>query len=292
MKPEDLFRTLHKQYNTVPYKIQGYEAFHHDVDEIAAEAEDKADFHRRLSLRRDQRIGEITRAWDNISPKLLYQSPVLDDDPKRVTAFLGFTSNLSLDGLMLFFFFDSLCPRPPASSPPPPPLQDNRLLGIAPVNVADEVAPDSGPFSRTKSPHLDTAPASPTGALLRGDLQAKLTGATLVDTRPSSRGCKDEDDEGSSRKEKNLNGTGRTSRPSSIAPPPCTESLPPTLTRDLGVGRKQRSRPSRPWTTARDPGSDARKSPRLGEQQQRPARVRKTYEKTRTSRRLAHQPAD
>jgi hypothetical protein len=188
-------------------------------------------------------------------------------------------------------FFDSLCPRPPASPPPPPP-QDNRLLGIAPVNVADEVAPDSGPFSPIESPPLDTAPASPTGTLLRGGLQANLTGATLVDTRPSSRGLKEEDDEERSRKEKNLKGTGRTSRPSSIAPPPCTESLPPTLTRDVGVGRKRRSRPSRPWTTARDSGSDARKSPRLQEQQPRPTRVRKTYEKTRTSRRLSHQPAD
>ncbi|KAK3303005.1 uncharacterized protein B0T15DRAFT_576440 [Chaetomium strumarium] len=110
MKPEDLFTTLTDRYNTVPYKTQNYEAFHQDVNEIAAKAEDVLDFHQRRALRREQRIQEMRRAWDNIGVNVLCNSSVFDDNAARLKAFLYFTSNLSLDALILFV--DSLHPRP------------------------------------------------------------------------------------------------------------------------------------------------------------------------------------
>ena len=58
LEPEDLFTKLEAQYTTVPYRIQGDEAFHHDVSDAAHEAKNIDDFHTRLTLRRDERLQE------------------------------------------------------------------------------------------------------------------------------------------------------------------------------------------------------------------------------------------
>jgi hypothetical protein len=238
MKPEDLFTTLAEQYNTVPCNIQDRTAFHHDVSELAAKAKDEDDFRRELALRRDQRLDDIRQALEDINLELVYSSATTIND-HFLPAFLNFTSNHSLDSLALLF---QALLRPQTPSPLPLP----RLPGTAPVN-------------QTESPHSGTAQISPTETP-----QANLTGATVIDTR------KDVVEEGS-RRDENLQGAGRRSRP----PPRTRRQSSPALTRNAGVGRKRRARPPR---LATEPGSDVRT-----------AKQRKTYEKTRTSRRLAGQ---
>ena len=63
LQPEALFTTLEAQYNTVPYRIQDDEAFHHDVSDAAHEAKNVDDFHARLARRRDERLQELRKAW-------------------------------------------------------------------------------------------------------------------------------------------------------------------------------------------------------------------------------------
>lgn len=88
---EDLFTTLDEKYNTVPYRIQSYKAFHHDVSAIAHEASDLADFHARLAVRRDEGLREMRKAWDNVSVNIVWNPEVFNDNPRRWNAFRNFS---------------------------------------------------------------------------------------------------------------------------------------------------------------------------------------------------------
>lgn len=103
LQPEALFTTLEAQHNTVPYRIQDDEAFHHDVSDAAHEAKNVDDFHARLARRRDERLQELRKAWTRVSLGLLYSKTMLDEPPTRWGAFQHFTSNRSLDSIVNFF---------------------------------------------------------------------------------------------------------------------------------------------------------------------------------------------
>ena len=146
LAPEDLFTTLEAKYNTVPYRIQGDEAFHHDVSDAAHEAKNLDDFHARLALRRDQRLQELRKAWDSIAVKIVCSpSKVFGGHLTRWVAFQQFTSNRSLDALVLFFH--SLLPPP---TPATPQLRDPQLPGSPPVEAdhhTEPLLPDTAPVS-------------------------------------------------------------------------------------------------------------------------------------------------
>lgn len=68
MKCDDLFTTLHTQYNTYPAPLQDFEAFHHDICDISQLSSSIDDFRRHLAERKAQRIREMTNSWDDITP--------------------------------------------------------------------------------------------------------------------------------------------------------------------------------------------------------------------------------
>ncbi len=151
LAPEDLFTTLEAKYNTVPYRIQGDEAFHHDVSDAAHEAKNLDDFHAKLALRRDRRLQELRKAWDSVAIKIICSpSKVFGGDLTHWAAFQQFTSNRSLDALVLFFH--SLLPPPAPAAPQlrDPQLRDPQLPGSPPVET-----------DHTEPSLPDTALASP-----------------------------------------------------------------------------------------------------------------------------------
>ncbi|KAK4243183.1 hypothetical protein C7999DRAFT_36493 [Corynascus novoguineensis] len=89
LAPEDLFTKLEAKYNTVPYRIQGDEAFHHDVSDAAHKAKNIDDFYTRLALRRDGRLQELRKAWDSIALKIICSPSIFGDDLDRLTHWLA-----------------------------------------------------------------------------------------------------------------------------------------------------------------------------------------------------------
>ncbi|KAL2165652.1 hypothetical protein VTG60DRAFT_4069 [Thermothelomyces hinnuleus] len=136
--PQDLFESLAKQYNTAPYWIQSYQAFHHDVNEIVREARDLDDFHRRLAIRRDERLQELRKAWDDISIRVVMTPSIFDNMPDNWDAFRQFSWNRSMDSLILFFQSLLASPHPVAPS-----LQTQQLPDSAPVNSTQPSHPTS-----------------------------------------------------------------------------------------------------------------------------------------------------
>lgn len=148
LAPEDLFTTLAAKYNTVPYRIQGDEAFHHDVSDAAHEAKNIDDFYTRLACRRHERLQELRKAWDSIAIDIICSPTIFGDDLDRLThwcAFQQFTSSRSLDSIVLFF--NSFLPPTTLAAPQ---LRDTQLSG-SPPSEAD----------RTESSLPDTAVGSP-----------------------------------------------------------------------------------------------------------------------------------
>ncbi|KAK3336828.1 hypothetical protein B0T19DRAFT_454347 [Cercophora scortea] len=128
---------------------KGHEAFHYDVSEAAYEAKNIDDFYARLALRRNERLQELQKAWDHIAIKIICSPTILGDDLDghltHLCAFQRFTSNRSLDSMVLFF--DSfLTPTTPAA----PQLRSTPLSGSPPAEA-----------DRTESSMPDTAPGSP-----------------------------------------------------------------------------------------------------------------------------------
>lgn len=236
MASEDLFTTLDAQYNTAPYRIQGNEAFHHDVSEVAHEAKNLEDFHARLALRRDKRLQELRKAWDSISIDMFMSTSVFDHHPRRWSAFQHFTSNRSLDSLVLFF--TSLLPP---CDPTAPPLRGRRPSGSA-----------SAKSSQTESPPPDAAPATPTG-----------WGSPAHSLSPIDAGG-DFVDQEEPRSDENRQGvTGKGLRPRPPAPPPPPRPSPrprrtttrdssvPTLTKGAGIFKRSHGRRPSRTSTAR-----------------------------------------
>ena len=98
---EDLFSTLHHQYNTYESPLQDFEAFHHDVSEIASRASSPEVFHQLLAERKQLRLQELLRGFEEVATQLTARPPLLPQDSwAPATAFFG---TKSLDSLVAFF---------------------------------------------------------------------------------------------------------------------------------------------------------------------------------------------
>ncbi|KAH6988715.1 hypothetical protein EDB80DRAFT_730826 [Ilyonectria destructans] len=75
-----LFGELHERFNTTRMFIQDPDAFHHDVNDIARHASDKADFLSRMQQRRDQRLDELKEIRENIFHFILSGHQRINDD--------------------------------------------------------------------------------------------------------------------------------------------------------------------------------------------------------------------
>jgi hypothetical protein len=124
LPPDALFTTLHERFNTRNPPIQGPEAFLFDVRECARESDDVDTFYAKLSERRDQRVVELNRAWENISylmgrelstsvfgcldcksmkAEKTPREMMNDPNSNRLGAFRTLRSTMSYDALVEFF---------------------------------------------------------------------------------------------------------------------------------------------------------------------------------------------
>ncbi|KND91108.1 hypothetical protein TOPH_04242 [Tolypocladium ophioglossoides CBS 100239] len=71
MKRDDLFTTLHDRYNTFSYTLQDPEAFHHDVSEIAHDADSSEQFHRLMADRQQQRLRELNETLETLAVEII-----------------------------------------------------------------------------------------------------------------------------------------------------------------------------------------------------------------------------
>lgn len=117
LKSDDLFTTLHAQYNTISSSIQDQEAFHHDVYEISQRASSAEEFHSLLSQRKQKRLMELTAALELASLEIT-ADPTLIGTEKWEYAIHIFRDR-SLDALVRYF--SSYLPSCPADAPLSPP---------------------------------------------------------------------------------------------------------------------------------------------------------------------------
>ncbi len=101
MKREELFTTLHDQYNTVSSSIQDPEAFHHDVYEISNVATSTSEFHRLLSDRKEQRIRELNNGLESASLEIIANPSLIGTQQWQHAVQLFRTK--SLDSLVRYF---------------------------------------------------------------------------------------------------------------------------------------------------------------------------------------------
>ncbi|KAL1845102.1 hypothetical protein VTK73DRAFT_1126 [Phialemonium thermophilum] len=101
LKRDDLFTTLHDQYNTIPSSIQDPEAFHHDVFEISLEASTPAEFHRLLAARKEQRLYELNESLQSASLEIIANPHLIGTEQWQYALQLFRTR--SLDSLVRYF---------------------------------------------------------------------------------------------------------------------------------------------------------------------------------------------
>lgn len=101
MKRDDLFTTLHDQYNTFSFAIQDPEAFHHDVYEISHDADTIDDFHRLLADRRRQRLLEIDQSLESLAVEIIANPKLMASEQWQHALQLFRTK--SFDSLVRFF---------------------------------------------------------------------------------------------------------------------------------------------------------------------------------------------
>ncbi|KAI1418870.1 hypothetical protein F5Y12DRAFT_386131 [Xylaria sp. FL1777] len=99
---DELFTTLHNQFNTWPAPIQDFKAFHSDVWEISNIASTKEELFRALESRKKQRSEEMAQAWNDIALHLTAGSSMLPDEQwGHATQFFR---TKSLDAMLSFLY--------------------------------------------------------------------------------------------------------------------------------------------------------------------------------------------
>ncbi|KAK3693392.1 hypothetical protein B0T22DRAFT_496195 [Podospora appendiculata] len=101
LKRDDLFSTLHEQYNTFPSTIQDPEAFHHDVYEISNEATTTDDFYRLLRVRKEQRLRELNESLESAAFEIIGNPSLIGTEQWQHAVQLFRTR--SLDSLVRFY---------------------------------------------------------------------------------------------------------------------------------------------------------------------------------------------
>ncbi|KOS18183.1 hypothetical protein ESCO_002427 [Escovopsis weberi] len=101
MKRDDLFTTLHDQYNTFSFALQDPEAFHHDVYEVCHLADSPEAFHRLLADRQRQRITEIQESFESLAVEIVANPKLMASDQWQYALQLFRTK--SFDSLVRYF---------------------------------------------------------------------------------------------------------------------------------------------------------------------------------------------
>ena len=101
LKREDLFGSLHDQYNTFASTIQDPEAFHHDVYEISSIAENIDDFRRLLADRKAQRMRELNESLESAALEIIANPRLIGSEQWQYALQLFRTK--SFDSLVRYF---------------------------------------------------------------------------------------------------------------------------------------------------------------------------------------------
>ncbi|KAM0258448.1 hypothetical protein ACHAQJ_003787 [Trichoderma viride] len=139
MKRDDLFTTLHDQYNTFTYTLQDPEAFHHDVYEISHHADTAEEFHRFMAARQRQRLSELQESLESLAVEIIANPKLIGSDQWQHALQLFRTK--SFDSIVRYF----------ASY-----LPDDYLNRHGPSSVPST----SSSFSETDSIHTTSTKAS------------------------------------------------------------------------------------------------------------------------------------
>ncbi|KAL2259668.1 hypothetical protein VTK26DRAFT_6562 [Humicola hyalothermophila] len=101
LKRDDLFQSLHLQYNTVSNPILDPEAFHHDVCELSHQATTADEFHRLLQDRKQQRLRELNESLESAALEIIANPSLIGTEQWHHAAQLFRTK--SLDSLVRYF---------------------------------------------------------------------------------------------------------------------------------------------------------------------------------------------
>lgn len=101
LKRDDLFNSLHDQYNTFTFSLQDPEAFHADVCEISRDAETSEDFHRLMADRRRQRLHELHESLESLAVEIIANPKLMDSE--HWTYALQLFRTKSFDSLVRYF---------------------------------------------------------------------------------------------------------------------------------------------------------------------------------------------
>ncbi|KAI1746460.1 hypothetical protein F4782DRAFT_524433 [Xylaria castorea] len=102
MSLDELFTTLHNQFNTWPAPIQDFKAFHSDVSEMSNTARTKEELFRALESRKTQRSEEMARAWNDIAVHLTAGRSMLPEEQWGYAT--QFFRTKSLDAMLSFLY--------------------------------------------------------------------------------------------------------------------------------------------------------------------------------------------
>ncbi|KAI0398828.1 hypothetical protein F4802DRAFT_104445 [Xylaria palmicola] len=102
MAMDELFTTLHSQFNTWAAPMQSFEAFKHDVWEISNAATTRDDFFQALEMRKKQRSEEMARVWDMMACYMTAGQSILPDDHWEQA--IRFFRTRSLDNMLAFLY--------------------------------------------------------------------------------------------------------------------------------------------------------------------------------------------
>ncbi|EFY88434.1 hypothetical protein MAC_05486 [Metarhizium acridum CQMa 102] len=101
MKRDDLFTSLHDQYNTFSFTLQDPEAFHHDVYEISRDAETTHEFHRMMADRRRMRLRELNESLETLAVEIIANPTLMATDQWQYALQLFRTK--SYDSIIRYF---------------------------------------------------------------------------------------------------------------------------------------------------------------------------------------------
>lgn len=101
MKRDDLFTTLHDQYNTFSYTLQDPEAFHHDVYEISRDADTVDEFHRMMADRRQMRLRELNESLETLAVEIIANPKLMATE--QWTHALQLFRTKSFDSIVRYF---------------------------------------------------------------------------------------------------------------------------------------------------------------------------------------------
>ncbi|KAM3549375.1 hypothetical protein MY1884_008769 [Beauveria asiatica] len=101
MKRDDLFSTLHDEYNTVTFALQDPRAFHHDVLELSNQADTADEFHQLMAERKCQRANEINSCLESLAVEIIANPKLMGTDQWQHA--LQLFRNKSYDSIVRYF---------------------------------------------------------------------------------------------------------------------------------------------------------------------------------------------